>query len=128
MPAVAGTASASCRDRDCGPGCRSLSGRAAFEHLYACGRRFRGSGMKIVCCENTLGVTRLGFSVSAKLGGATVRNQFKRRVRQLMRDIAPGAVDIVVGASQPVAGISWEVLEKDSREFAENLRRWRERP
>jgi len=128
MPAVAGTASASSRDPEAGPRCRVLSGRAAFENLYRCGRRFRGNGMRIVCCENTLGVTRLGFSVSSKLGGAAMRNRFKRRVRQLVRAAPPGAVDLVVSASRLVSEIAWLSLQKDYEEFREDLRRWREQP
>lgn len=128
MPAVAGTASAWSRDLEAGPRCRLLSGRAAFENLYRCGRRFRGPGMRIVCCENTLGVTRLGFSVSSRLGGAVPRNRFKRRVRWLVRTSPPGSLDMVVSASRPVAEITWHSLQQDYAEFTETLRRWREQP
>lgn len=128
VPAGAETASASCRDLEGMPVCRYLSGRAAFGRLYGSGRRYRGRVMRIVCSENALGVTRLGFSVSSRLGGAIRRNLFKRRVRSLFREFSPGAVDIVVGAALPVAEITWQSLRQDVAEFGEVLRRWREQP
>jgi ribonuclease P protein component len=84
--------------------------------------------MRVVFCENALGVTRLGFSVSSKLGGAAARNLFKRRVRNLVRESTPGSLDIVVSAARPVVGISWQSLRQDFAEFGEALRRWREQP
>jgi|GEM_PF-1094657 len=123
MPAAAGTASASFPDGGGRPSIRYLGGRAAFDRLHRCGRRFRGRVLRAILCENTLGVTRLGFSVSSRLGGAVARNLFKRRVRQLIRELAPGPVDMVVGPARPVAEITWQSLAEDVRDLGEELRR-----
>ena len=55
---------------------------------------------------NGLPISRFGFSVSKRVGGAVVRNQVRRRVREVVRlqlpQIATG-YDVVFVARTPVA-------------------------
>jgi ribonuclease P protein component len=62
------------------------------------------------------GLTRIGFSVSRRVGGAVVRNRVKRRLRELMRRklarIAPG-YDLVITARPGAADARMETLEQE---------------
>lgn len=56
-------------------------------------------------CENGLAFARLGLSVSRKVGGAVVRNRWKRLLREafrLSRRDLPAGIDLVVIPRQQV--------------------------
>jgi ribonuclease P protein component len=61
-------------------------------------------------------LTRIGFSVSRRVGGAVVRNRVKRRLREVIRRklarIAPG-YDLVITARPGAADARMETLEQD---------------
>jgi ribonuclease P protein component len=65
-------------------------------------RRSVTNGRLTLCgCENDLGRTRLGLSVSRKVGGAVVRNRWKRMLREafrLTRSRFPTSIDLVIVA------------------------------
>ena len=116
MPAAEGSGRSSCPERNAAGRRRSLSGRAGFEAVFSRGARFRGEVLRIVWCANTLGVTRLGFSVPGRLGGSVERNRFKRRVRVLLQALPPG-LDAVVGSVVPLGRASWESMARDAERF-----------
>jgi ribonuclease P protein component len=69
------------------------------------------------CRPNQLDNPRLGFSVSTKVGGAVVRNQVKRRLREACGEwLASNAgepVDIVVVARPDAAKATFADLRND---------------
>jgi ribonuclease P protein component len=71
---------------------------------------------------------RIGFSVSRRVGGAVVRNQVKRRLREIVRKrlshVAPGW-DIVITARASAAEAEYGALEEDMREIFSRARLWR---
>lgn len=57
--------------------------------------------MVLYCRRNNLGVNRLGYTVSTKLGHAVVRNRVRRRLREIYRLNSPSLKtgwDIVIVA------------------------------
>ncbi len=79
---------------------------ADFDRAYERRRRASDDWLLVFGCENGLDHPRLGLSVSRKVGPATIRNRWKRLVREAFRlhcaDLPPG-VDLVVipRANQP---------------------------
>jgi len=72
-----------------------------FDRAYALRRRKDCGGIIVYAARNGLPVTRLGLSVSRKVGGAVVRNRVKRLLREAFRAVAAGlptGLDLVVVA------------------------------
>jgi ribonuclease P protein component len=73
---------------------------------------------------NTVGKSRLGLSVSKKVGTAVKRNRVRRRLKQIFRTSLtrlPGELDLVVSARPAAAEASFEEL---SEEFLRCLRKF----
>jgi ribonuclease P protein component len=98
-----------------------------FQRVYR--RRCVVSDQMIVVhsCENGLNYARLGLSVSRKVGGAVVRNRWKRLLREafrLRRADLPAGVDLVVIPRQqiePELAMLLESLPRLSRRAAQKL-------
>ena len=56
-----------------------------FRRLYRKGASAVGRSMVVYASPNRYGHNRLGVTVSAKLGKATVRNRVRRRLREIFR-------------------------------------------
>ena len=84
-----------------------------YESVYRNGIS-RAAGLLVLrALPNGLPVSRFGFSVSKRVGGAVVRNRTKRRLREILRNepVKPGA-DIVFIARAPAAGADFSSLKK----------------
>ena len=67
------------------------------------GKTQRDQSYVIHYCANLLNYTRIGISVSSKLGNAVVRNHIKRQIRSMCDEIInydKNAFDIVIIAKQ----------------------------
>ena len=56
-----------------------------FRRIYRRGRSAVSGGVVVYCLKNRQGMSRLGVTVSTKLGHAVVRNRVRRRLREIYR-------------------------------------------
>ena len=63
----------------------TLKKNSDFRRLYAKGKSAATPYLVVYCRPNRLGVNRMGYTVSTKLGHAVVRNRVRRRFREIVR-------------------------------------------
>ena len=68
---------------------------ADFERVYARRRSASNGKITVCCCENDLPYSRIGLSVSTRIGGAVVRNRWKRLLREATTRVAGVAQALV---------------------------------
>jgi ribonuclease P protein component len=98
---------------------------ADFERVYA-ERRSASDGRMTVCCRpNGLSYSRLGLSVSSRIGNAVVRNRWKRLLREafrLRRADLPESVDFIAiprgGVKPELAWVSESLVRLAHRAVA----------
>ena len=86
-----------------------------FRRIYRRGRSAVTGGMVVYCLKNKKGMSRLGVTVSTKVGHAVVRNRVRRRFRELYRlhrgELLPG-YDIIIVARVRAAAMPYQKLER----------------
>jgi ribonuclease P protein component len=86
-----------------------LRKRPEFLTLSRTGRKIHSAHFVIVSGKNQGGATRLGITVSSKVGNAVVRNRIKRSVREMFRrrrhELCAG-LDVLVIARQNASQMS----------------------
>src|SRR5207253_3460141 len=100
------------------PQSRRMKTPAEFERAYARKRSASDGVLVVYACENGLPHPRLGCSVSKKVGGAVVRNRYKRLFREAFRldqyELPAGADYVVIPRSgrQPTPEVGPAALGK----------------
>ena len=87
-----------------------------FRRLYARGRNAVTPTLVIYARRNRTDRTRVGFTVTVKLGHAVVRNRVRRRLREIYRlheeELCRG-FDLVIVARSRSVGAAYRDLERD---------------
>jgi len=95
-----------------------------FRRIYSKGESAATGRMVLYCRKNRLGCSRLGITVSTKLGKAVKRNRIKRRFREIYRlnreKLLPGN-DIIMVARTKSADAQYSQLEADFLYLAKKL-------
>ena len=102
----------------------SLKRNSDFRRLYAKGKSAASSRLVLYCRRREGERSRLGITVSTRIGKAVVRNRVRRRIREIYRTneqkLLPGTDLVVVARSRAVSSTYWE-LEADFLRLAEKL-------
>jgi len=103
-----------------------LTDSPEFERAYRQGRAFRGRLFSVHEFPNGLGNSRLGLSVSKKVGNAVTRNAVRRRLREVFHAAlsqVSGASDFVVSARPAAADASFVELKEEMTKALRKLGR-----
>ncbi|HHY41697.1 MAG TPA: ribonuclease P protein component [Thermoanaerobacterales bacterium] len=87
-----------------------------FIKVYKTGRRLSSLFFTMYIKKNELNFSRLGVSVSKKVGKSVVRNKIKRRIKEIVRlnyDYIKQGYDIVVSAKPSSVQLDFKAMEKE---------------
>ena len=101
-----------------------LKKRYEFRQVQLSGRRIHTPHFLIVVQPNALHNTRLGITVTKKVGTAVQRNRIKRVVREVFRrnrQLFPPSHDVVFIAKREARGIDYDSLLGELRRAARKL-------
>jgi ribonuclease P protein component len=94
--------------------------RRDFLRVQKRGRKHHSLNFVVACASQlSSGPSRVGFSISRRVGNAVVRNRLKRRLREfvrLRRRELPAARDLVVIAKPGAAKLSYAELVEELRD------------
>lgn len=95
-----------------------------FRRIYRKGRSAVSPYLVVYCQKNREGRSRLGVTVSKKLGHAVVRNRVRRRIREIYRlhedELHPGW-DMVIVARVKAAHGRFSALERSYLSLTDKL-------
>jgi ribonuclease P protein component len=124
MPRASGTTGAASDNRQRFRRGDRLKKRYEFRQAQLSGRRIHTAHFLIVVLPNALQNTRLGITVTKKVGTAVQRNRIKRVVREVFRrnrPLFPDSHDIVFIAKRGSTGIDYESLLSELQRSAKKL-------
>lgn len=91
-----------------------LTRRWEFNRVYKHGQKYWNYGFVLYVYRNNGENTRVGLTVSKKVGKSVIRNRVKRLIRESFRRNAPaiaGGYDIVVIARPAAARLKYQQVE-----------------
>ena len=124
MPRASGTTGAPSGDTQRFRSVDRLKKRYEFRRVQLSGRRIHTPHFLVVVQANALPNTRLGITVTKKVGTAVERNRIKRVVREVFRNnrlLFPASHDVVFIAKRDAKGISYEALLGELQRAARKL-------
>lgn len=95
---------------------KGLKKDSDFRKVYKYGKSVANKYLVMYILNNKLEYSRLGISVSKKVGNSTVRNKVKRRIREAYRNLIDENVksgyDIVFIARVSSKDVDYKAIEK----------------
>lgn len=104
-----------------------LQRSADFERVRAEGRTWRHPFLAMAIAPNSLGHNRYGFVASRRLGGAVVRNQTRRILREVVRLSTPRlktGYDITFVARNEIVGQPYSKVSQALEELFGRAHLW----
>ena len=89
--------------------------RDDFKRLFECGKRMHRDHFVVYYCRNSLGILRMGVTVSKRVGRAVIRNRVKRLVREsfrLNKALCDNAYDMNIIAKTGAADLSFQEINQ----------------
>ena len=103
-----------------------LTKRSEFLRVQESGFKVWSGLFVALALKNEIGVTRLGITVSTKVGNSVARSRLRRRLRELFRkrraDL-PAGLDLVIVARPVAKEARWTELSSGFDEVARKLKR-----
>ena len=124
MPRASGMTGAPSGEAQRFRGSDRLKKRYEFRRVQLSGRRIHTPHFLIVVQPNALRNTRLGITVTKKVGSAVQRNRIKRVVREVFRRnraLFPASHDVVFIAKRGSENIDFDTLLGELRRAARKL-------
>ena len=108
------------------PGSLRLRRRKEFLRIQRQGIKVSTDQLLALALRNPEGATRLGITVSTKVGNAVVRNQIRRRLREIFRrhrQLLPQGIDVVLIATSRAGTADFASLSGAYCTLANKLKR-----
>ncbi len=99
--------------------------QADFDRIYRRNVYAADDTLVVQGCESGTTSSRLGLSVSRRVGNAVVRNRWKRRIREAFRQqqaVLPAGLDLVVRPRRG-AKLSFEAIKRSLPQLAQRIDR-----
>ncbi|HEY6331504.1 MAG TPA: ribonuclease P protein component [Blastocatellia bacterium] len=107
------------------PKSNRILSRGAFRRVYDSGRKYQARYFTAFVLGNQAEESRLGITVTRKIGNSVQRNRSRRLAREVFRKNkwrVPLGIDIVINVKRDLSEADFELLEKDFLGFLERSR------
>ena len=92
----------------------SLRSNMEFKRVYSGGKNYWNRNLVLYVKKNNVGNTRVGYSITKKIGNSVVRNKIRRRMKEIYRlnfSSIRGNYDLIFIPKKNVVDISYKELE-----------------
>lgn len=93
---------------------KSLEKNCQFQYVYDYGRSYANKYLVMFVMDNNTETSRLGISVSKKVGNSVIRHRVKRLIKEsyrLQEEMFNSGLDIVIIARVTAKDISYQEIE-----------------
>ena len=101
----------------------ALKNTREFQRVVEHGRKMTLNTITVYMLPTRSEETRIGISVSKRIGNSVKRNKLKRRMREAVKENAPrlpAGMDIVIVARRGPSEASYKEIEEDIKQLRED--------
>ncbi len=91
-----------------------LRSNMEFKKVYSGGKNYWNRNLVLYVKKNNIGNTRVGYSITKKIGNSVIRNKIRRRMKEIYRLNFKGIksnYDLIFIPKRNVVNISYKELE-----------------